>query len=306
MLRLAIGAALALGAVVALVANWEVVPRIVNLVPGLVSCAGGKCIAELSPWFAFLVFAQTGFLLILGAYLVFEALFRPDLATKTEVKRLNSYKDKLAAKFSLVLSKIYDLDQPRFNIVEIEEHYEISNHGDVRAELTYEICAGQKPAHFWRHKMNADDYAKEIERLDETKFHVESLNGGEVETIPTRDGPRNKEVGIFFLPELSPGKSKRLKVTFSWPGYFADLWRKDRSVFVWCFRSENTQDVAKVRLCLKFAKEIKQPIVRPLFRCSQESMSWNSTDAWNIFQYECPQLLIGGPTGKPYEFELFY
>ncbi|HEX6859186.1 MAG TPA: hypothetical protein VF138_03160 [Caulobacteraceae bacterium] len=154
-----------------------------------------------------------------------------------------------------IVNRLYSIDRPRWRFTRVIAKYEIDVDGNGAVELLYDIEAGPVPAHIWRFSIDADSSADPVQWLDEIDLKVESLDrleGKEVRYLLFRNHPHSKRLAIFFLPEISAGETRKVKISYRWPGLARDLLVLGKTNFVHQFNTCDPKDAAEIEYTYLF------------------------------------------------------
>lgn len=148
---------------------------------------------------------------------------------------------------------------PRFNFKSIECEFVIDARGDTQVRQSYVIETADQPGHFWHVYIAADEYAAPFDTLRDIHFRAESKTPScSLEPIPTNTRSLNKEIAIFFLPEVPPQSSRAFEIAYVWRGWFGEMFDAAKSYstnWLWSYKCQNPSDTASVKFSFKFSSD---------------------------------------------------
>lgn len=187
-------------------------------------------------------------------------------ALRKDLAAIQSYKSRAEKELkgttlavSTIVNRLYPIDRPRWRFTKVVGKYLIDDDGNGDIDMLYHIEAGPQPAIVWRFDILADDTAEEIQWLDQINLRVESLDameGKDVKYLLFGDGARRKSIAIFFLPEISEGETRKVHITYKWPGLAKDLFTSGKTTFSHVFRTCDPQDTADVEYTYLFSSTV--------------------------------------------------
>jgi hypothetical protein len=300
-------ATVAVGGIVGIAANLDQVSIHLNQIYGPVArCLPeqGECEVQLNVFFLLAVTLLFLGLLCVAGLVVWEIRFRPDRRLNKQIKRLKANKDRLVARINSIVNKLYgDADARRFNFAEIEEIYEVSANGDLKATHRYVLNGGTDATHFWKQVVFADGSSPSVESFETLKFEARVADVGKsVEYVEIEDGDRSKAVAVFFLPEIRPGEARTLHITYFWPRFMNDLISKDRTDFLVSYSSENVAAKCVLKLQFKFERTLGDIVIDDVTpRLTQDIWDCVKSSAWTTWTLASAAYPMGG---KEYKFEI--
>lgn len=155
--------------------------------------------------------------------------------------------------------KLLDTNEPQFKFTRINETLTIEADGTASVETDYEIEAGDKPAKLWNRKILADNSAADATTLSDIDLRVSAVAkqpGEDIRYLLRKNSKREKQLSIFFLPEIPPRHSRRFRLSYSWSKFAGDLISKGETIFFSYFKSPDASDTADVVYELRFSKDI--------------------------------------------------
>ena len=166
----------------------------------------------------------------------------------SEIVALRQDVDDIMRHANNITSYIYSVSNaPRFDIVEIDLHYNIAANGDTATAATLKIECNKDPAHFWKYWIDADVESSPVTSFRQLNFQAKDVGSGkDLDSLPIRSSAHLKEFAIFF-PEMRPGDRKTLRVAFSWPGFMKKFTELGAANYKWGYRSENSERGARLR-----------------------------------------------------------
>jgi hypothetical protein len=123
---------------------------------------------------------------------------------------------------------------PPFSIETIQITTSVHEDGSSTVKAEYRIKAhGINPVNFWEIAIGAETVAPPVEFLDEIDFKIKDKQGAErVAYMVTRNETHNKEISVYFLPQLMPGEAAReIVYTYGWPQMMKGLLEKGYEEF---------------------------------------------------------------------------
>lgn len=126
-------------------------------------------------------------------------------------------------------------------------------HKDFTAELhrEYDISASDQPVHFWTTGNRATAYATPVEYLDDINFNVHGNNEGEIVYLPVENDPLSKQIVIYFLPRIEPGQTRKVVITYTWPGLLRQLDQLGEERFNFTYESKETIEHIEIHFYLE-------------------------------------------------------
>lgn len=125
---------------------------------------------------------------------------------------------------------------PKHHLKTIVTTLTIDGHGTTA--VLEEVCitpAFDDPVHFWKRGIKADPDSTEVNILDDIKYSVRDVDQDTENTrvtfLPSKEDPRDKELCLFFLPQIDSGQERNLEIHFKWPRFFCDLVDKDAATY---------------------------------------------------------------------------
>ena len=108
---------------------------------------------------------------------------------------------------------------PPYAFERISRVYTIDSDGSATLSASYHIRAYRRALHFWSIGILAETDAPAIEFLDEIDFKVrDETKADRVAYLLKTDTGHEKEISIFFLPEIDPREAARkIAFRYTWP-----------------------------------------------------------------------------------------
>jgi len=154
-----------------------------------------------------------------------------------------------------ITSYIYPQEEdnrPRFNILSADIKYSIGREGDTSAEAIFKIECVKDPAHFFSFWIRSDPESGDIKFLRQLNLQAfDDESGHKLDWLPTQNHTNTKTLAIFF-PEVLPGSTKRLRVTYEWPRFMGKLIELGAANFDWYFLTRDPEKPAIFRQEWKF------------------------------------------------------
>lgn len=170
----------------------------------------------------------------------------------------------------------------------IECEFEVDADGNAKVKQTYEVITGEAEARFWNLKLDRDQYAIPFDTLDTIKFHATTDEPDfKVAATPLDNKGIRRSVAIWFIPKISKNSSRKIIVTFEWPGWFGELVATGVTNWLWSYGSIPTKETSRVNFKFTFASALGQIDCNILSkRLGTEDLVMNSTANENVWTYE--------------------
>lgn len=174
--------------------------------------------------------------------------------------------------------------------------FRIHENFNTDVEQHWSIYATHELVNFWSVTMRATSEANPAEYLDDINFKVTDESDNGVVYLPTENDARAKQVMIYFLPQIEPGKEDRkIAFSYSWPGMFNQLRNKGSEEFNWS--TESVEPIEKIEFLFYLRKGsgevLKLENIGPEYG-KPEIQSISDGDEWSGFSY----ILSNLPAGK--------
>jgi hypothetical protein len=120
----------------------------------------------------------------------------------------------------------------------ISNHTIIHANGDITMTATFVITpCSEQPIHFWETGLWADPESAKMPFIDDIKLEILDLGNTHVTYLPTLDEGWEKTFCVFFLPQIKPQESRKIKLVYRWPGYAPHFLNGDRIWFEWSYKT---------------------------------------------------------------------
>ena len=165
----------------------------------------------------------------------------------------------MTAAIRTIVHRIHDIDEPRASFIKIHQSFKIDKNNLCEVKNRYILKAHAKPVLVWRTIINADASAEPMNSLDEINFKITVCcpeNRNEVRYLLFNNQDRKKEIAVFFLPEISPGDTREVEISYSWPGGANDLLKNGSTTFDHAFKSVEKGDLAELKYEFQFAESL--------------------------------------------------
>ncbi len=160
-----------------------------------------------------------------------------------------------------IAQRLYHDDATRWRFTEAKEVITVFEDGTCEIHRHFVISASDtQPAQVWRVEIFADETAEPIQFIGDIGFRVTCLGNGPetVKYLVSKNDFRNKEITIFFLPEILPNTERTVELSYRWDQFAADLREKNSTVFAFKYQSCDQDDLANYHLEFRFAKSLGQ------------------------------------------------
>nr|WP_321359463.1 hypothetical protein [uncultured Hyphomonas sp.] len=202
--------------------------------------------------------------------------------------------DRTTRSIDAIVSKLYDIEETRWKFTKVSEVYTIEDDGTTLVERRYTVEAGDKPAQIWRVMIDADQSADNIEYLEGLSLEINAeapINSEAVEYLLYVDKPLHKKIAVFFLPEITAGQERKVKMTYRWPGFARDLISGNSTVFSFNYRTCDPTDTADVEIEFRVSKKIGTTGIE-MGSVAEGNMNWSTQDSasYTIHKFTCPDM----------------
>ena len=178
-------------------------------------------------------------------------------AIKDELSLLHGeYQTSCHAVFRIINQLYPEGLTPLHHISKVDFDWFPKGNGDGPVSLTVHIKAINHPVQFWKYWISADAESQEVSFLKQIEFDVKDQEDTEVAYLISRNEGRHKELCIFFLPQIEPGLTRKLELSYRWPGIARHLLDKNEDRFEWEFQSVRTDELSEVTFRAHFEREI--------------------------------------------------
>ena len=188
----------------------------------------------------------------------------------------------------MVARRLFDVDTPRWQIVESIENITVEDGGSCVVEREFELTAGDESAQVWKIEITADDTAEPVRYIGLLDFTLECVGEDDHEIcyMVTKNQWRYKEITVFFLPEIRRGETRKIKLSYTWDGFARDLIKYDRTTFILQYKSANTDQVCRVSATLKFKDTLGDVGIKLENSDIGANPQRRQVDGYTIYHYE--------------------
>ena len=154
--------------------------------------------------------------------------------------------------------KIFDVEQPSCIIKSTHESIVVDSDCTCTVNRTFELMANDCPVQVFRINLHADETAEPIRYIGDIDFKAvcSGESGDQVKYLITKNNLYNKEICIFFLPEIQPETVRVLEISYKWPLFANDLLEKGQTHFKLDYRTQDSQEGIDITLEIAFDKEL--------------------------------------------------
>lgn len=137
---------------------------------------------------------------------------------------------------------------PIHSFLAIRNSYFIYRNFDAAVVREYEVAASGQPLHFYEWTLGVEDYADAADYLADVDFRVQDGSGTNMAYLATKNAARKKAVAVYFLPQIEPGQSRQVMITYRWPRMLRGLalTQNHHELFTW--KVESSAKVPEVKL----------------------------------------------------------
>jgi len=199
--------------------------------------------------------AFIGFGIFLGAYIVTQVRLNRSRTKNIGLRTLDGMFDSTAK----IRKSLWPTGKkPPHFFTTIKMRHLIHDDLTVTSSSEYHVRAKSMPVHYFVWNTLSEDEALPRDHLLEIDFRVKDITPErdfETTYLQCANGPRNKEVLVYFLPILQPEEDvpRIIEVSFVWPGYYLRLKEKEElySIDLTKMRSEERVDLIELEFYLE-------------------------------------------------------
>lgn len=220
------------------------------------------------------IFIVSCIFIILFAWCIYLYIQKKELREKlgSEPKQIFLEYDQFLRSTDEMKGIIYSEDKidSRYNVLEKNILHTINCAGDTYCEQEFIIECAKDSLHFFGIGFFTDDEGEAIygyTNLDiDISYQDRKTNNSwhkakKSHFIPSTDNKRSKKLLIFF-EEMSKGQQRKIKIKYSWPGFWKQLLKRGSTVFEWTNEKRPDGSVTKFQYKWVFSKKFPKIIAK--------------------------------------------